>query len=294
VQVMNPTGIPVIGAHGNYFGRVAWLGKFAGITLAETHYTTDTLVPNHRHEFPGFFMPLRGAFELICGSNRSRIWSGRASYHNPEDVRSFRVLSQSARGFNVEVRDGWAEAFAASPGRVTLPGSRIPMILAQLHRELRVQDAASTLAVQGLVLQATAELTREKRTNFSEPPLWLKQAARFLTDNVGDRIDMTQLTAVAGIGARDVMKGFKKFFNRTPAEYLRCRRIATARQRLAETREPIARVASEVGFYDQAHFCHEFKKATGCSPREYRKLMGSRESGERYEQLGGRKVQGAL
>jgi AraC family transcriptional regulator len=291
VRVSNRTGIPVIGVDENYFGRVAWLRRFASITLAETHYTTNTVVPSHRPEFPGFFMPLRGAFELVCGSKRTRIWRGRASYHNPEDVRSLRVLSPGASGFSVELREGWAGTFIASPERVTLPGSKIPVIMAQLHRELHVQDEACPLAVQGLVLQATAELTREVRTNVSQPPLWLRQAVRFLADNIGDRIDMKQLADVAGIGSRDLMKGFKRYFNRTPAEYLRCHRIAMARQRLAETREPIARVANEFGFYDQAHFCHEFKKATGCSPTEYRNLVGSRGSGESDERPRRRDVQ---
>lgn len=281
VQPVNLKRIPIIRAHENYFGRVAWLREFGAITLAETHYAANTTVPNHRREFPGFFMPLRGAFELVRGSSRSRIWRGRASYHNPEDVSSLRVLTPGARGFNVEVREGWTAAFAALPERITLRGSKIPLILAQLHRELRVQDAASALAVQGLVLQAMAELTREVQTSSSKPPLWLRQAVGFLADNVGDRVDMKHLAAVAGIGARDVMKGFKRFFNRTPAEYLRCHRIAMARQRLVETGESIAQVANDLGFYDQAHFCHEFKKATGCSPTEYRKLVGSQESNEK-------------
>jgi AraC family transcriptional regulator len=275
--------IPEVAVSGNCFGRVAWLGRFSDVTLSETQYASDTVVPSHRHKFPAFFMPLRGSFEIACGPDQFRIGSGRACYYAPEDVHRLRVLSHSASALNVEVRCGSADAFAFSQRRMTRPGSKIPMILMQLHHELRIQDAASMQAVGGLVLQATAELARERKTDSCEPPLWLKQAARFLTDNVSERIDMKQLTAVAGIGARGLFRAFKRFFNRTPAEYLRGQRIAVARQLLEETSDPIARVAGDVGFYDQAHFCHEFKKATGCSPREYRELMGLRESCETYQ-----------
>jgi len=282
VRAMDSTEIPEVAALGNCFGRVVWLGRFVDVTLSETKYASDAVVPSHRHKFPGFFMPLRGTFEIACGQDEFRIGSGRACYYAPDDVHCLRVLSRGGGALNVELRSGSHDAFAFSQQRITRPGSKIPMILMQLHHELRLQDAASMQAVRGLVLQATAELTREK-TDSSEPPLWLKQVARFLTDNVGERIDMKQLTTVAGIGTRGLFRAFKRFFNRTPAEYLRGQRIRVARQLLTETSEPIARVAGEVGFYDQAHFCHEFKKATGCSPREYRELMGLRESGESYE-----------
>jgi AraC family transcriptional regulator len=282
---MSTAAVPVIGAHGDCFGRIARLGEFAGIRLTETHYTSETIVPNHRHDFPGFFMPLRGKFEFVCGPNRTELGAGRACYHSPSDVHSFRVLSRSASALDVEVRGEREEGFAAWCEQVTSRGSRIPAILAQLRRELRVQDSGSALAVEGLILQATAELKREKCTISSEPPLSLKRAVQFLTENIGERIDLKQLAAVAGIGPRDLLRGFKRFFDGTPAEFVRGRRIAVARQRLAETEEPIALLANEIGFYDQAHFSHEFKKATGCSPREYRELVGLRESDLRYDRL---------
>ena len=278
VRATGSTGISNVGTLGNQSAEIAWRGEFTGITVAETHFSTEGPGPHQRHEFPGFFMPFRGAFEVISGTDTFRLCSGQACYYGPDETYSLHVLSQGGSGLDVEVKEGYADIFTSLRGGITQPGSRIPMILIQLHRELRVQDAASRLAVQGLVLQAAAQLNREKTSNAPEPPLWVKRAAKFLAENLSDRIDMRRLTAVSGFGARNLIRGFKTFFKLTPAEYLRSQRIATARQRLAETSEPIARVASDVGFYDQAHFCHEFKKATGCSPREYRELCALREA----------------
>jgi len=277
VRVNGSSEIREVAGHGNCFGRIVRLGRFSVITLSETHHSLDSSVGMHRHKFPGFFMPLQGTFEVAIGEDKFRLGNGRACYYSAEDAHSSRAVSGSASALNVEVRCGSTDAFAPSRHRITRPGSRIPMILMQMHHELRLQDAASMQAVQGLALQATAELIRDKTADRCEPPLWLKEAAQFIAANVAERIDMKALTSVAGTGTRDLFRAFKKFFNRTPAEYLREQRIAVARQLLAETTVPIARVASDVGFYDQAHFCHEFKKATGCSPREYREVVGLRE-----------------
>ena len=47
-------------------------------------------------------------------------------------------------------------------------------------------------------------------------------------------------------------------------------RIDRAKKLLARG-TPIARVASEMGFYDQSHFGSHFKRLVGTTPRNYRK-----------------------
>ena len=274
---MNALEIPVIGMRGNYFGRLGGRKNFGGITLAETYYTSDTFVPEHRHEFPGFFFASKGVFETTTAGGKIRFWGGQVSCHAPDDLHSTRVLSPGACGLNIELGDTCVNTPEVFRIRTAPRGSKIPILLVQLYAELRARDAASTLAVQGLVLQAIAELTREEERHVLQRPQWMSRAEQFLSDNTCDGIDMKQLSAVAGIGSRQLLRAFKQFLNCTPGQYVRKRRIEIARQHLAETREPVARVAMEAGFYDQAHFCHEFKKANGCSPREYRELLGSRE-----------------
>jgi transcriptional regulator GlxA family with amidase domain len=51
----------------------------------------------------------------------------------------------------------------------------------------------------------------------------------------------------------------------SPAEYLRAVRVLRARQLLLDG-APIARVAAEGGFADQAHFTRCFRRAFGYTP----------------------------
>lgn len=270
---MSATGMRVIGLGGNYFGRVVHHGVFAGITLAETRYSIETIVSEHRHQFPGFFLALRGRFETRIGTRWSELLPGRASYHHPEDVHALRVLSPSASGLNVEVADAGTEILSAFERGISSTGHRISPILAQLHLELRKPDTASLLAVQGLTLQVIAELARGRQERLSQPPKWVRQIEQFLCDHASDRLDMSKLSEIAGVEPRRIPKVFKAFLHCTPAEFLRKRRLLMAQERLANSEEPLSQVATQAGFYDQADFCRQFKRATGYTPGKYRRLV---------------------
>jgi AraC-like DNA-binding protein len=53
-----------------------------------------------------------------------------------------------------------------------------------------------------------------------------------------------------------------------PHRYLVARRIDAARKRLLDG-QPIASVAADVGFYDQAHFTRQFTRHVGTPPGRY-------------------------
>jgi len=261
-------------AGGNCFGWVACLEAFGTIILAQTHYIGATSIPRHRHQSPGFFFALRGAFEINRLSEGFRVSCGEGIFHSAEEVHSLRVLARNACAFHVELFGSSASSFAGIHTQTLIRASRIPIFLVQLHQELMKRDEGAILAVQGLVLQLAAELARVSRPAPADPPIWLRRAEQFLSENLVGRFNLEQLALAAGAEAREIVKAFKQFFNRTPAEHLRAKRIEVAREQLFRTSKPIARVAAETGFYDQAHFCHQFRKATGYSPRQYRELPG--------------------
>ena len=46
--------------------------------------------------------------------------------------------------------------------------------------------------------------------------------------------------------------------------------LTAACKSLAKSRDPIAQIASDTGFYDASHFCRVFAKNMGITPTEYR------------------------
>jgi AraC-like DNA-binding protein len=59
-----------------------------------------------------------------------------------------------------------------------------------------------------------------------------------------------------------------------PAEYVRLARFIDAMHRMRAPRRTLTQVALDAGYYDQAHFCREFRAFAGMTPQEYRASRG--------------------
>jgi AraC-like DNA-binding protein len=75
-----------------------------------------------------------------------------------------------------------------------------------------------------------------------------------------------------------LVRSFTRTFGIAPHQYLVARRVDAARRRLLDG-QPIARVAADVGFYDQAHFTHQFRRHVGIPPGRYARSTGGRAGG---------------
>lgn len=58
--------------------------------------------------------------------------------------------------------------------------------------------------------------------------------------------------------------------------YINFCRINLAKQLLFESEQTITSIGAYVGFYDSSHFLKAFKKMVGISPKEYRRIKGTK------------------
>ncbi|HJV23660.1 MAG TPA: AraC family transcriptional regulator, partial [Holophagaceae bacterium] len=82
------------------------------------------------------------------------------------------------------------------------------------------------------------------------------------------------LAALAGVSLSQFERRMKKVFHLSPGQYVMKVRIQAAAEALAGTTRPIAAIADEVGFCDQAALSRHFKQVTGLSPAAYRRWVG--------------------
>ena len=81
---------------------------------------------------------------------------------------------------------------------------------------------------------------------------------------------LAQLAAVACMSPYHFLRCFRDATGRTPAAWVRERRVARARALLRDPRLPLAQVAFACGFASQSHFGEVFRAQTGATPGAYR------------------------
>ena len=97
----------------------------------------------------------------------------------------------------------------------------------------------------------------------------LAEELRSLLDaRLFERVTLAETAGVLGVSAAHVARSFTGTFGIAPHAYQVGRRIDVSRRRLLDG-EPVAQVAADVGFYDQAHFSRFFKRHVGISPGRY-------------------------
>ena len=103
-------------------------------------------------------------------------------------------------------------------------------------------------------------------------PKAVNRAVEFLQARACDHIGLEDASKASGVGLFHLIRLFQKHLGLTPYAYLTQIRIARSRQ-LLKLGEPVAQVALDVGFADQAHFTKRFKQLTGTTPGLYARSM---------------------
>jgi AraC-like DNA-binding protein len=81
-------------------------------------------------------------------------------------------------------------------------------------------------------------------------------------------ITLAEAGRILDVSPAHLVRSFTRRFGISPHRYLVGRRIDAARGHLLAG-EPLARVAADVGFHDQAHFTKQFKRLVGTTPGRY-------------------------
>ncbi|EKE75143.1 AraC family transcriptional regulator [Gallaecimonas xiamenensis] len=83
---------------------------------------------------------------------------------------------------------------------------------------------------------------------------------------------LAPLLAQANLSQRQLERQFKSWVGLSPKQFSRIQRVALARHRLKAGGDGvILDTAFEAGYFDQAHFTHDFKAVLGITPGQYLK-----------------------
>jgi AraC family transcriptional regulator len=245
--------------------------------LSEVAYPPGFRIDWHSHELAALALTVRGS------STESFT---NAQFKNTETGMLFRpagerhcdsVGSQGATCFLIEVGRTWIEQLPQLASVLKRPrfhecGS-ITRLALRAYREWLLNDTASSIAIQALVLEIAARLIRETdgRACFY-PPIWLRQVKQRLDDNFVETPSLAELARFAGVHPTHLARHFRRHYRVSIGEYLRARRVDAAIKLLSWRGLSLTEIALESGFSSHGHLCTIFQRATGMTPREFRAI----------------------
>jgi AraC-like DNA-binding protein len=103
----------------------------------------------------------------------------------------------------------------------------------------------------------------------------VERAREFLDVERTRVVRSSELESITGLTRYELARQFRLLLGTSPHRYLVMRRLELARDRMHADR-PLAEVAYDAGFADQAHFTRAFKSAFGLTPARYRALRAAR------------------
>ncbi len=154
---------------------------------------------------------------------------------------------------------------------LALPGASL--LIKQLVSEVSEGGPFAIEAVESLGLMILVQLGRG-RLNFNGPKLMSPQRMTRLDDfiaaNLGERILVADLAAVAGLSAAQFARTFTRYTGRSPHQYVLSRRVEQATAMLRHGRCSLAEVAAACGFSSQQHMTLVLKARLGMTPAAVR------------------------
>ncbi len=118
--------------------------------------------------------------------------------------------------------------------------------LVSVSRDLVIPDA------RGIAMESLESTVAEVRARVARPAT------------------VDELAELAGCSVAQLDRRMKKVFGLTTSQYVLRARIDHAAELLQRTAEPVASVAADSGFYDQAAFTKQFVRLVGETPTQFR------------------------
>lgn len=261
---------------GDYFGSTTLQYGDDGISVVETHFATDLIIPQHEHVNPFFCFVLDG--------RGTRSWPTRRGADGPMSLTFFPAgvphancwYGAGGRALHLEFSPTWLQRLGGRTRVLDRPddfASGAPLsFMRRLVRECHEQDCATPLAVEGLVLELLAACERSvpRVATVGGSRRWLGRVEALLHDRFRESLTLEEIASDNHVSADHLAREFRKHFGCTVGEYVRQLRLDFACAQLTRGHDSLAAIAQAAGFTDQSHFTRMFRRRMGLTPGAYR------------------------
>jgi AraC family transcriptional regulator len=262
---------------GEFYGHVVREVKCAGFALTELGHPCGRVLPIHAHESAYFNLLLQGEYSERIGSKELPFDVFTSAFHPPQVDQRDQIGKSGARLFTLEVEEAALERLREIVSGPKLApevcNSRIRWMLSRLYFMYREADGEALLGIEELSLELLATVARAKQWKEVHRPKWLASAEEFLRAEIHRNVKLEEVAEAAGVHPIYLSRVFRRVQRQSLAAYVNQVRVQKASERMKLDATPLATIAADFGFADQSHFTRVFKKITGTTPAEFRRLL---------------------
>jgi len=251
------------------------------LVLTEVTYPPNLRLPRHTHPLACIALTIRGHSSETFGVLEIERSRDTVLFRPRGEEHSDSIGDAGAKCFLMEFGEyldlGSAKTALDIVGPLARRGEMISRLAAQAYGEWVYGDSASKFMIQGLFYELVAHILRSDCANRAHeiPPVWLRRVKEVLNDGFREALSLNQLSRAGGVHPMHLARSFRQYFGTSVGSYLRRRRIEAAKELLLGTGTPLTQIALECGFSSHAHFSGIFKRLTGITPSQFRRLKRS-------------------
>ncbi|MFT6559735.1 GlxA family transcriptional regulator [Sneathiella sp.] len=139
-----------------------------------------------------------------------------------------------------------------------------------------LQQAAKTAKVWLMADRGELQAPFASMIKFNQHADTVIEAAQiWIGENYSQENPVGHLVNNSGLPPTTFARRFRNATGKSPLEYVQALRVEEARQLLETTQDGVSKIGEQVGYSDTASFRRLFKKRTGLSPAEHRRMFGA-------------------
>lgn len=136
--------------------------------------------------------------------------------------------------------------------------------------EDRTKEFAVSSKIYSVILEITKQSILEIQTKSSNYSSFKQEVDSYLSANTDTKLTLDDIAKHFNLSRYHFCRSFKEQFNTTLFDYIKIKKIETAKKMLLYTSDSISDISNYLNFYDQGYFSNVFKSVVGCSPRKFR------------------------
>lgn len=245
--------------------------------VTEAGFPASWSQPLHTHDTPVFCVILDGSMSVDFRYRRFECARSTVQVHPAGEPHAERIGRGGAQVLLIEpdtssqtIPDGLRKLLKEISH---FRHARIESLARRASRELRQCDTLATVALEALVLEMFVHAARlpPERRRPDALPLWFSKAAEIIHSRFLENLRIHDVADEVEVHPGHLARTFKEHYRMPLGSYLRRLRLDWAARRLAESDDPLTRIAFEAGFADQSHFTRAFKRHVGATPAQCRR-----------------------